>query len=73
MSEYKRWKHVAWALVFMAACTADAGDEVAEEESDHAHDEDAEPAHAADHTSVQDGETSPSPAADGVESPQIRA
>ena len=46
MSEYKRWKHAAWALVFMAVCTADTGDEVVEEEPDHAHDEDTEPAHA---------------------------
>jgi hypothetical protein len=49
MSEYKRWKHAAWALVFLAACARDSGDEPIEEELDHAHDEDAEPEQAARH------------------------
>jgi hypothetical protein len=37
--EYKRRKHATWALVFMvAACASDFGDDVKDEESEHAHD-----------------------------------
>ena len=42
MSEYKRWKHAAWALVFMAACARDTHDSL-DEELERAHDGDAEP------------------------------